>query len=1066
MHWIKAAICFSLVAFVATFSVARAAEPTKEDLAFFENRIRPLLVEHCQKCHGAKKQESGLRLDHREMMMAGGDRGAAIDLADAGSSLLLKAVRHEGDLKMPEKKLPQPAIDDLTEWIKRGAPWPAEARSAAVVRSGPITKEERLFWSLQPPKEMPLPELKDASRVSTPIDRFITAAWEKNGVVPSKPADNRTLLRRATFDLTGLPPELEELNAFLSDESPDAFARVIDRLLASPAYGERWGRHWLDVVRYADTAGETADYPVREAYRYRNYVIESLNRDKPYDEFVREQIAGDILARSAPRERYAELVTATGYLAISRRFGFDSENYHHLTIQDTIDNLGQSFLGLTLGCARCHDHKFDPVTMSDYYALYGIFESSRYAFPGSEQKQKVRAMAPLLPPEEAAAAWRKYDDRFAALAKQLETAKQGVPSVKVRSLDDIDGDFELQGVSAGGSRGVLVPPWTYAGEPLITNGAQSPLKNIYRGGGVGAMLPGGEGEHGIAQAIPAYLAKDAKALSISFDFRMAPAQAGSKGEYRFFVGNGVSTPAAEVFISSEAAFVRSGDEVQEVRKLKPGQWYQAQLNLDLAAKTWQAVVASPGDPFTSESLKLASGFRGEVNHLALDARGHQQGPRPMLEIDNIATSRTPFPSVDSALPLLPTPEGEVKVPQMLAELNPLLENGPCELAYAVVEGTPVNTRIQKRGEPSKLGEEVSRRWLDVLGGDVLAKDKAGSGRLELAHWLTRKENSLTSRVMVNRLWQHHFAQGLVPTENDFGTRGSRPSHPELLDYLASRFQSDGWSMKKMHRRIMLSCVYQLNSADSLPLPLGEGRGEGVGVGRGSPDPARSSTESLPVRGSLGDLRSAVSAGSGDPRRTTTDPANQFLSHFPRQRLDAESLRDSLLFLGGNLDRSVGKEQPFPAMATWGFTQHNPFTAVYDSPRRSIYLMTQRLKRHPYLSLFDGADTNASTPRRQDTTVPTQSLFLMNDPFVHDQSTGLARRVLASAADEPARIRVVYEIILTREPTATDLAADQAFLAEYGKLLSTSSVPADQREVAAWSALVRTLFTRNGFLFVD
>ena len=1015
VHWTKAASYFFLAMLVATFSAACAAEPTKEDLAFFENRIRPLLVEHCQKCHGAKKQESGLRLDHREMMLAGGDRGAAVDLADAGASLLLKAVKHEGDLKMPEKKLPQAAIADLTEWIKRGAPWPAEAKGTAAVRSGPITKEERLFWSFQSPKDVSLPEVKDASRISTPIDRFIAAAWEKNGLAPSPPADKRTLLRRATFDLTGLPPEVDEVNSFLADKSPDAFARVIDRLLASPACGERWGRHWLDVVRYADTAGETADYPVREAYRYRNYVIESINRDKPYDEFVREQIAGDILARSAPREKYAELITATGYLAISRRFGFDSENYYHLTIQDTIDTLGQSFLGLTLGCARCHDHKFDPVTTSDYYALYGIFESSRYAFPGSEQKQKVRAMAPLLPPEEAAAAWRKYDERFAVLAKQLETTKQGVPSVKVRSLDDIDGDFELQGVSAGGSRGVLVPPWTYAGEPLITNGAQSPWKNIYRGGGVGAMLPGGDGEHSIAQAIPAYLVNDAKTLCISFDFRMAPAQAGSKGEYRFFVGNGASTPAAEIFISSEAVFVRSSDEVKEVRKLKPGQWYQMQLNLDMAPGTWQASIAAPGDPFTSEPLKLASGFRGEVNHLAFDARGHLPGPRPMLEIDNIAASRVPFPSVDSPLPALPMPEGEVKVPQVLAELHPLLENGPCELAYAVVEGTPVNTRIQKRGEPSKLGDEVPRRWLDILGGDVLAKGVSGSGRLELANWLTRKENPLTARVMVNRIWQHHFAQGLVATENDFGTRGSRPTHPELLDYLTTRFQADGWSIKKMHQRIMLSSVYQLSSSEPT---------------------------------------------------TTTDPANLLLSHYPRQRLDAESLRDSLLLLGGNLDRSVGKEHPFPALATWGFTQHNPFTAVYDSPRRSIYLMTQRLKRHPYLSLFDGADTNASTPRRQDTTVPTQSLFLMNDPFIHEQSAGLARRLLATAADEPARIRVAYEIVLASQSTADTLAADQMFLAEYRKLLATSNIPADQREVAAWGALVRTLLTRNDFLFVD
>jgi hypothetical protein len=1005
---------------VATFSVACAAEPTREDLAFFENRIRPLLVEHCQKCHGAKKQESGLRLDHREMMLAGGDRGAAIDLANAGASLLLKAVRHEGDLKMPEKKLPQPAIADLTEWIRRGAPWPAEAKGTATVRSGPITKEERQFWSFQPPKEVPLPDVKDASRISSPIDRFITAAWEKNGLAPSIPADKRTLLRRATFDLTGLPPELEEVNAFLADDSPDAFARVVDRLLASPAYGERWGRHWLDVVRYADSAGETADYPVREAYRYRNYVIDSLNRDKPYDEFVREQIAGDILARSAPREKYAELVTATGYLATSRRFGFDSENYHHLTIQDTIDTLGQSFLGLTLGCARCHDHKFDPVTTSDYYALYGIFESSRYAFPGSEQKQKVRAMAPLLPPEEAAAAWQKYDEQFAALAKQLEFAKQSMPSVKIRSLDDIDGDFELQGVSAGGSRGVLVPPWTYTGEPLITNGAQSPLKNIYRGGGVGALLPGGDGEHSIAQAIPAHLAKEAKSLHVSFDFKMTPAAGGAKGAYRFAVSHGRDISVAELYVSSEAVLVRSGEEVKELRKVKPGTWYQAQLHVDLTAGTWTASIAAPGDPFTSEALKLSGEPKG-VNLLSIDSRGSVAGPRPTLEIDNIAVSKSSFASVDSPIPMPPIPEGAVNVPQVLAELHPLIENGPCELAYAVVEGTPANSRIQKRGEPTKLGDEVPRRWLDILGGDVLPKEASGSGRLELANWLTRKENPLTARVMVNRIWQHHFAQGLVATENDFGTRGSRATHPELLDYLASRFQVDGWSIKKMHRRMMLSSVYQLSSAELPPLPLGEGIG---------------------------------------------DPANLLLSHYPRQRLDAESLRDSLLLLGGNLDRTVGKEHPFPALATWGFTQHNPFTAVYDSPRRSIYLMTQRLKRHPYLALFDGADTNASTPRRQETTVPTQSLFLMNDPFVHEQSVGLARRILASAADEPARIRLAYEIVLTQEPAADDLAADQMFLSQYRQILATSSFPADQRELAAWGALVRTLVTRNEFLFVD
>ena len=1006
---------FALVLVCSSTLLSAEPQASPEDLAYFENRIRPLLVEHCHKCHGARKQESGLRLDDRGMMLSGGDRGAAVNLQDPSASLLLKAVRHEGDLKMPpEKKLPQGTIAELAEWIRRGAPWPAGAKTAATLRSGPITSEERAFWSFQQPREGSVPEVKRLEHVHTPIDRFVTAACEAAGVAPAQPTDKRTLVRRASFDLTGLPPELNDVQAFLDDESPDAFPRVIDRLLASPAYGERWGRHWLDVVRYADTAGETADYPVREAYRYRDYVIRAFNDDKPYDQFVREQIAGDILARTAPRDKYAELVTATGYLAISRRFGFDSENYQHLTIQDTIDSLGQTFLGLTLGCARCHDHKFDPVTTSDYYALYGIFESSRYAFPGSEQKQRVRAMAPLAPLEEAAAAWRKYDERFTDLAQQLEAAKQPAPSVKVRSLEDIDGDFELQAVSNGGSRGVLVPPWMYEGEPLVTTAAQSPYRNIYRGGGVGVSLTGGDSEHSVVQAIPDHFAKQ-KALFVNFDFRVPLAGQEARGSYHFGVGN-ITTDwmAAEIYISSEAAWLRSGDEITEIRKLKAGEWYQVQLALDLAAGSWQATVAAPGEAVTTERHPLVKGFRGEVNYLGFDSSGHLQLPRPMLEVDNIAVSSRPFPALGSP-PAAVAPPGERKPEEILAELHRLLESGPCELAYAVTEGTSHNARLQMRGEPGKLGGEVPRRWLEILGGDQLARDIPGSGRLELADWMTRKENPLIARVMVNRLWQHHFAQGLVATENDFGARGSKPSHPELLDYLARRFMADGWQMKKMHRRIMLSAVYQLASQNS-----------------------------------------ATSAGS----------ANRLLTHYPRQRLDAESIRDALLLLGGGLDRSTAGPHPFPAPATWSFTQHNPFIAVYDSPKRSVYLMTQRLKRHPYLALFDGADTNASSPRRLETTVPTQSLFLMNDPFVHQQSSGLARRILAFTPDEQARIARLYELALSRLPTAEELAADQTFLAKYRELLMQGNVADADRELTAWSALARTILTRNEFLFID
>ena len=316
----------------------------------------------------------------------------------------------------PKSKLKESDVAILSTWIKEGMPWPG---GAAVIstRSGGPSPQERKFWSFQPVVAPALPKVRNTAWLKSPVDAFILAKQEAVGIAPVKPADKRTLIRRATFDLIGLPPTPDEVAEFLADHSPDAFAKVVDRLLASPAYGERWGRHWLDVVRYADTAGETADYPVPEAYKYRNYVINSFNADKPYDEFLREQIAGDILAAAGPPERYAERVTATGFIAISRRFGFDPENYQHLTIQDTIDTVGQSMLGLTIGCARCHDHKFDPISSRDYYALYGIFSSTVYSCTGSEETKRPHEMVPAVPPVEAAKRNRHSTRRWPSSAK-------------------------------------------------------------------------------------------------------------------------------------------------------------------------------------------------------------------------------------------------------------------------------------------------------------------------------------------------------------------------------------------------------------------------------------------------------------------------------------------------------------------------------------------------------------------------------------------------------------------------------------------------------------------------
>jgi hypothetical protein len=1205
-------------------------------------------------------------------------------------------------------------------------------------------------WAFQPIRNPAPPPVTNDAWARTTLDRFIIERLEAKGQQPAPAADPRTLIRRATFDLTGLPPTADEVDAFVRECSEEAnlenrtagkpadgiaqsaaglpafpiqssaYSRLIDRLLASPAYGEHWGRHWLDVVRYADTAGETADYPVPVAWRYRNYVINAFNADKPYDEFLREQIAGDILAKTGPRERYAERVTATGFLAVSRRFGFDSENYHHLTIQDTIDTVGQSVLGLTLGCARCHAHKFDPVSLPDYYALYGIFDSTRYAFPGSEQKQRSRALVPLVPPEESRPKWRAFEQRVASLRQRVESANLSAPSAVLRSLDELDGDFEMQAPAAGGSKGVLVPPWVYDGPIAVTTDAQSPFKNLYPLGRVGASVAAGTNGYRLTQAVPfsqpvgaevtrlpskvgeqrlltppptrrvtkpetlhasldfrisasddavvphrfwlgaadgtpvvevlltgnaavlrlresvqhlrdlrpnewfqlrltldlargslagsvgrpgdvttfdrqvlrgrwqdgvaafgldspaagagpraaiafdnlavqaqpippvsavpPSLAKadeaDAAALNtrlqqlagidgdfelqtdaappaspwgpgpnsvveiaasaqspfrnlspaghlgvrlpnggayngfgqtltnrwqadktphlfVGFDFRVADTAAGGDGSWRFYAGHGPgSSPAVELFFNAREFFRRSGDVRAAVRTLKVGEWYQVQLALDLKARGYAGVIASATER-TEFSGQFAGNWDGSIDYTFIDSYGHLGGMKPALDADNFVFRETPLPTVDAAPVTLAAGESEERRGQIAElrgllqqlktdaesarkELETLLADGPFALAYGVSEGTPRDARIQRRGEPDLLGDAVPRGFLQVLGGGSLPKGTLGSGRLELAEWLTSPANPLTARVMVNRIWQYHFGQGLVKTPNDFGTRGQRPTHPELLDHLATAFIRGGWSIKALHRLIMNSAVYQQRSQYSV------------------------------ISGSVVSDQSAAGSAPDDcpivPGTTrvaglNTDALNtDCFSPFTRRRLGAEETRDALLRVSGALDPTPGEGHPFPAPTGWGYTQHGPFSAVYDHSRRSVYLMTQRIKRHPFLALFDGADPNASTAERRTTTVPTQALFYLNDPFVHASAEKFAARVLAVATEESERVKAAYRLALGRDPRPAEAAEAGEFLSAYRSELTATGNEAG--ESAVWAAFARVLFGSNEFLTVD
>jgi hypothetical protein len=886
-------------------------EPSREGVEFFEKKIRPVLAESCYACHSAraKKPQGGLLLDSVEGMRRGGASGQpAIVPGDPEKSLLIKAIRYtDPKLQMPfGSKLPDRVIKDFEEWVKMGAPAPRGDATVAANSPAYNFDEAKKFWSFQPIRDHQPPPVKKESWVRTPIDRFILAKLEEKKLRPAGDADRRTLIRRATFDLTGLPPTPEEIEKFLNDKSLNAFEKVVDRLLASPAYGEKWGRHWLDLVRYADTAGDNSDYPVPAAYRYRNYVIDSFNRDKPYDQFIREQIAGDVLASyrnpqvngqladddddddddgaAAKISNTGELeksrqekIIATGYLAMSRRFGSRNKEMN-LTIDDTIDNLGKTFLGLSASCARCHDHKFDPIPQRDYYALYGIFNSIRYSFPGAEIYPHPAEMVALVSGQEA--------EKFYKMQKELESLDDRVEFLKVE------------------------------------RGAAARNKKMKED-----------------QAKKEDQTKDAAV----------------KGEAKRDNESGAQ--------SDDKAKPKVGEPKGEIR---------------------------PAD------------FDRDSNNSS------QAGKSKRMPEEVEAESKA--------------------VRARIAELHARYIKAP--KAYAVVEGLVADARIHRKGDPKNLGEEAPRGFLTILGGQQVPKDHKGSGRELLATWIADAKNPLTARVMANRIWGYHFGAGIVQTSNDFGSRGRAPTHPELLDYLATRFIEGGWSVKKMHRMIMLSRVYQLASGE-------ERAGD--------------------AKGSAARLFAANAA---------IDVNNEYLWRFNRRRLSAEEVRDSMLSTSDQLDRMMGGEHPFPAETTWRFSQHVQFFGVYDSNRRSVYLMQQRLKKHPFFEVFDGADTNMAVGERPLSTTPLQALYLMNNPFVHEQADQFALRVGMAYDTMAERVDYAFQLAYGRSAKPEEVKEAVAYIEQTKLNLQALNVPREKYTRKALASYCRVLLSSNEFLYVD
>jgi cytochrome c553 len=777
----------SLPAALALLGLLAAPAPADDAVAFFEKKVRPILVDYCSNCHSADTNaKGGLRVDDRNGLLHGGGRGPAVVPGQPDRSLLLRAVRHaDGAPKMPPKKaLSEEQIADLTKWIADGAAWPAVKVASGGPPNARYDRLRKEHWAWQPLKDVRPPAVKDAAWPRDDVDRFVLAALEAKGLRPVADADKLTLLRRVTFDLTGLPPTPAEVRAFLADDSADAYAKVVDRLLASPAFGEQWGRHWLDVARYGESTGSSRNLPLPHAWRYRDWVIDAVNADKPFDRFIAEQIAGDLLPAASPQERDANLI-ATGFLAlgvkdVNQRFKvrFVMDN-----IDEQIDTVTRSVLGLTASCARCHDHKFDPIPQADYYALAGIFQSTD--------------------------------------------------------------------LCAG-------------------------LRNKMGGGGLdyydSAML-----------------------LRLS-----------------------TGKPAA------------SPEQVAQVRK-----------DFEKAKAEWDAIRGTP------EGL----------------AKGPDGQPK-----------QRPY---------------RLKFERLQAELQALTDPAAGgDVAFGARDAKTVgDTEVRVRGEAEKLGPVVPRGFLTVLDVPGAAPvNRAQSGRLELARWLASRDNPLTPRVLVNRVWHHLFGAGLVASVDNFGVTGDAPSHPELLDHLAARFVRDGWSLKRLVRALVLSRAYRLGG-----------------------DAPRANVEA--------------------------DPANRLLWRHSPRRLTAEEMRDAALAAAGALDRSRPSGSPARALKVIELADNGPLARklaeqARDSRHRSVYLPLVRNQTPAALAAFDPVEQGMVTGRRDATTVAPQALYLLNDPFVWRQSLALADRLLADAGPDDTRIAAAYQCVLSRPATAAEVERAKRYLAAF------------------------------------
>ncbi|MEZ5404283.1 MAG: PSD1 and planctomycete cytochrome C domain-containing protein [Bryobacteraceae bacterium] len=1054
-----------------TILCAAAAVATCAGQDLFEKEVRPLLIARCYACHSAASNPpmGGLRVDSREALLKGGARGPSIVPGKPAEGFLLAAVRHADDnLKMPPgSKLKDAEIAALAKWVEAGAPWGASA-------AAPAPKQ---FWSFVPPSEPAIPPVKNAAWAKSPLDAFILAGLEAKGLTPAPPAAKRALIRRATYDLTGLPPTPTEVQAFLDDNTPEAFARVVDRLLASPRYGERWGRHWLDVARYADSNGLDENLVYKNAFRYRDYVIAAFNKDKPYDQFVHEQLAGDLLPPAADLATRFERWTATGFLSLGAKMLAEDDpvKMQMDIVDEQLDTAGRAFLGLTLGCARCHDHKFDPITTADYYGLAGIFKSSKtmenfkvvakwheYVLAPPDDIAKLEAhlarieaktkeIGKLTSSENkrlVAEARTKGGAYMLAAGDVLRHEKSGlrpVPRDTSGAVAIAAGSFASGNANRELARAAANVPKDAKGPFFAEYEVTLPAAGLYqvdlleqeKGRGTPDLYVNGVLMSNGAEAISNRAASpDAGGWTVEGIF---PFQNGKntirfehKSRFAFFeklrvapnqLPAGAEPPETTAQIARRYG-VRPGFLAQWVDHIRRSQG--APHSIFYAWNAWESGKYDLTG-WTSPAAELFAGFtpsnRTELAGRYQDlyekaASGDVAGALKAIH-EPLYEKFGPFRAPDGIREYYPA-AAETAIAKLESERKALEESTPdYPRAMGVREGDKAeDIPIHIRGSHWSLGKVTPRHFPASLAGGVqptLGENQ--SGRLQFAQWLTRRDNPLTARVMANRIWRWHFGRGIVGSTDNFGRLGEAPSNQPLLDWLSLRFIDAGWSIKAIHRTIMLSNTYRMGTNYNAPA-------------------------------------------------AEIDPENRLLWRANRRRLEVEPMRDGIMAVSGSIDFHMGgsllnyKDRQYVANTAKGGD------VDYDRNLRAVYIPVVRSSMYDVFRAFDLADPSTGNGDRGSTVVAPQALFMMNGSVMLRHSRVMAENLLARPGDDAARIREAYERAYARPPSPAEIDRGLTFLARIDEALKNRETNQTLRRTLAWQSLCKALLSASEFIYLN